>query len=138
MTAPNRIDAAFARLRKEKRSAFIPYIAAGVPGTRETVEIAGLLESLGADILELGYPFSDPMADGAVNQLAANRALENGVDGETYLGMVRAIRERSQIPILVFTYLNPIYRQGLREFAERAAQAGADGFLLVDLPAEEA
>jgi tryptophan synthase alpha chain len=138
MSAPNRIDAAFARLKEKKQKAFIPYIAAGVPGTEETVQIALALEALGADVLELGYPFSDPMADGVVNQLAATRALENGVDGEAYLAMVKAIRAKSQIPILVFSYLNPVYRQGLREFAAKAKQAGADGFLLVDLPVEEA
>jgi tryptophan synthase alpha chain len=134
----NRIDAAFARLRQKKQKAFIPYIAAGVPGREETVAIALALERLGADILELGYPFSDPMADGVVNQLAANRALELGVDDAAYLDMVRKIRAKSQMPIIVFSYLNPIFRLGLRAFATRAKAAGADGFLLVDLPAEEA
>lgn len=134
----NRIDAAFARLREKKQKAFIPYIAAGVPGRDETVQIALMLEKLGADILELGYPFSDPMADGVVNQLAANRALELGVDDAAYLDMVCKIRAQSQMPIIVFSYLNPIYRLGLRAFAARAKAAGADGFLLVDMPAEEA
>jgi tryptophan synthase alpha chain len=133
----NRIDAAFARLREGKRKAFIPYIAAGVPGAAETVELALLLEGLGADVLELGYPFSDPMADGVVNQAAANRALENGVDEASYLGMVRAIRAKSQIPIVVFSYLNPVFRRGMGAFARRAKEAGADGFLLVDMPVEE-
>ncbi len=134
----NRIDATFARLREKKQKAFIPYIAAGIPGREETVEIALTLERLGADILELGYPFSDPMADGVVNQLAANRALELGVDDAAYLDMVRKIRAKSQMPIIVFSYLNPIYRLGLRAFAGRAKAAGADGILLVDMPAEEA
>jgi len=134
----NRIDAAFARLNGKKQKAFIPYIAAGVPGRDETVQIALSLEKLGADILELGYPFSDPMADGVVNQLAANKALELGVDDAAYLDMVRKIRAKSQMPIIVFSYLNPIYRLGLRQFAGRAKAAGADGFLLVDMPAEEA
>ncbi len=134
----NRIDAAFARLRAAGQKAFIPYIAAGVPGCDETVRIALELEKVGADVLELGYPFSDPMADGAVNQLAAARALVNGVTDTAYLDMVRRIRAQSQMPIVVFSYLNPIYRHGLRSFAERAKAAGADGFLLVDLPVEEA
>jgi tryptophan synthase alpha chain len=134
----NRIDAAFARLKEKKKKAFIPYIAAGVPGRDETVELALSLEKWGADILELGYPFSDPMADGVVNQLAATRALELGVDDAAYLDMVRKIRAKSQMPIIVFSYLNPIYRLGLRAFAGRAKAAGADGFLLVDMPAEEA
>lgn len=134
----NRIDQAFARLKREGRKAFIPYIAAGVPGAEATVEIALRLDQLGSDILELGYPFSDPMADGAVNQLAAGRALENGLDDAGYLDIVRRIRAKSDLPIVVFSYLNPIFRLGLREFAGRAKEAGADGFLLVDMPAEEA
>ena|SRR5690606_27911337 len=141
MSAPltNRIDAAFARLKAEGKKAFIPYIAAGVPGRRETVELAGMLADLGADVLELGYPFSDPMADGVVNQAAATRALELGVDDAAYLGMVREIRAaHSELPIVVFSYLNPVFRLGLRDFATRAKAAGADGFLLVDMPVEEA
>ncbi len=135
----NRIDAAFARLKSEGKKAFIPYIAAGVPGNTETVELALSLEKLGADVLELGYPFSDPMADGVVNQAAATRALELGVDDAVYLGMVRDIRAKSpDLPIVVFSYLNPIFRLGLRDFALRAKAAGADGFLLVDMPVEEA
>ncbi len=133
----NRIDAVFARLKEKKQKAFIPYIGAGVPGAKETVDLALLLESLGADILELGYPFSDPMADGLVNQAAATRALELGVTDEVYLGMVKAIREKSNIPIMVFSYLNPIFKLGMEDFAQRAKAAGADGFLLVDMPVEE-
>lgn len=133
----NRIDAAFARLKEKKQKAFIPYIGAGVPGVNETVELALLLEKQGADILELGYPFSDPMADGLVNQAAANRALEMGLDDEIYLDIVRAIRVKSQIPIVVFSYLNPIFSLGMDAFAHRAKEAGVDGFLLVDLPVEE-
>lgn len=135
----NRIDAAFARLKSEGRKAFIPYIAAGVPGRDETVDFALMLASLGADVLELGYPFSDPMADGVVNQAAATRALELGVDDAAYFDMVRAIRAKApDLPIVVFSYLNPVFRLGLRDFAARAKAAGADGFLLVDMPVEEA
>jgi len=135
----NRIDAAFARLKVEGKKAFIPYIAAGVPGADETVDLALMLEARGADVLELGYPFSDPMADGVVNQAAATRALELGVDDEAYFSMVKAIRAKSPtLPLVVFSYLNPIYRLGLRAFATRAKAAGADGFLLVDMPVEEA
>ena len=138
-TTSNRIDAAFARLKTEGKKAFIPYIAAGVPGRDETVDFALMLESLGADVLELGYPFSDPMADGVVNQAAATRALELGVDDAAYFDMIKAIRAKSPtLPIVVFSYLNPIFRLGLRAFAERAKAAGADGFLLVDMPVEEA
>jgi len=137
-TLTNGIDAAFARLASEGKKAFIPYIAAGVPGADETVDLALLLAERGADILELGYPFSDPMADGVVNQAAATRALENGVNDDAYFDMMRRIRAKSDIPLVVFSYLNPILRLGLREFAVKAKDAGADGFLLVDMPVEEA
>ncbi len=133
----NRIDAAFARLKGKKQKAFIPYIAAGVPGREETVRIVLELEKLGADILELGYPFSDPMADGVVNQAAANKALELGVDANAYFAMVADIRKQSQIPLIVFSYLNPIYKYGMEAFAKRAKAAGMDGILLVDMPVEE-
>ncbi len=133
----NRIDAAFAKLREKKQKAFIPYIAAGVPGSDETVEIVLELEKLGADIVELGFPFSDPMADGVVNQAAANRALELGVDVDAYFSMVEKIRLRSQIPLLVFSYLNPLFKVGFDVFAKRAKVAGIDGILLVDMPVEE-
>lgn len=133
----NRIDAAFARLKAKKQKAFIPYIAAGVPGPDETVEIVLELEKLGADMVELGYPFSDPMADGVVNQAAANKALELGVDSDAYFAMVKAIRAKSQIPLIVFSYLNPIYKLGMEAFAKRAKAAGMDGLLLVDMPVEE-
>jgi tryptophan synthase alpha chain len=133
----NRIDAAFARLKEKKQKAFIPYIVAGVPGRKETVEIALELERMGADILEFGYSFSDPMADGVVNQAAANKALSLGVDAEAYFGMVADIRAQSQMPLVVFSYLNPIYKYGLEAFAKRAKAAGMDGMLLVDMPVEE-
>jgi tryptophan synthase alpha chain len=137
MSTGNRIVSAFARLKQAKRKAFIPYLAAGVPGSDETVDIVLELERLGADIVELGYPFSDPMADGVVNQTAANRALELGVDADAYFAMVAKIRKRSQIPLIVFSYLNPIFKLGLDAFARRAKAAGMDGMLLVDMPVEE-
>jgi tryptophan synthase alpha chain len=139
VSATNRIAAAFARLKVEGKKAFIPYIAAGVPGRAETVELASMLAARGADVLELGYPFSDPMADGVVNQAAATRALELGVDDDAYFAMMTDIRAQNpDLPIVVFSYLNPIFRLGLRAFATRAKAAGADGFLLVDMPVEEA
>ena len=133
----NRIDAAFARLKESRKKAFIPYIAAGVPGPEETVEIVLELERLGADIVELGYPFSDPMADGVVNQAAATQALNAGVDADAYFAMVAGIRKRTQIPLVVFSYLNPIFKYGIDAFARRAKAAGMDGMLLVDMPVEE-
>src|SRR5256885_1757211 len=133
----NRIDDCFARLRKEKRKGFIPYICAGDPTLKRTVDLALALEKAGADILELGLPFSDPLADGIVNQLAAQRALDAGATAHGVLDCVRKIREQSQIPIVLYTYLNPIFQFGLEKFHDEASAAGVDGLLILDLPPEE-
>ena len=132
-----RIERLFARCRDEDRAAFIPYICAGDPNFPRTVETALALEKGGADLLELGIPFSDPLADGIVNQLAAQRALEAGATVHGVLECVREIRRRSQIPIVLYTYLNPILRYGIDEFEREAAAAGVDGLLILDLPPEE-
>jgi len=132
-----RIERLFARCRDENRTAFIPYICAGDPNFPRTVAIALALEKEGADVLELGVPFSDPLADGIVNQLAAQRALEAGATVHGVLACVGEIRRRSQIPIVLYTYLNPILRYGIDEFEREAAKAGVDGLLILDLPAEE-
>src|SRR4051794_17896543 len=134
---PNRIDDCFARLRAQKSKGFIPYICAGDPDLILTVEIALALEKSGADILELGLPFSDPLADGIVNQLAAQRALEAGATTRGVLDCIRKIRQQSKIPIVLYTYLNPIFQFGLEEFHAEAANAGIDGLLILDLPPEE-
>lgn len=133
----NRLNHTFAKLRTAKQKAFIPYLAAGVPGSKETVEIVLALEKLGADIVELGFPFSDPMADGVVNQAAATYALNHGVDADAYFNMVESIRERSQIPLIAFGYLNPLFKIGFKEFVHRAKKSGMDALLLVDMPVEE-
>jgi tryptophan synthase alpha chain len=132
-----RIERLFAQCRGENRAAFIPYICAGDPNFARTVEIALVLQEAGADLLELGVPFSDPLADGIVNQLAAQRALERGATVHGVLGCVGEIRRRSQIPIVLYTYLNPILRHGMAEFERHAAEAGVDGLLILDLPPEE-
>src|SRR5436189_3503621 len=119
----NRIDDCFARLRKKKRKGFIPYICAGDPSLKKTVELGLALERNGADLLELGLPFSDPLADGIVNQLAAQRALENGATVHGVLDCVREIRRASDIPIVLYTYLNPIFRFGIDNFYKAAADA---------------
>src|ERR1700730_11234509 len=106
---PNKIDNYFARLRAERHKGFIPYICAGDPRLDKTVDLALALEKSGADILELGLPFSDPLADGIVNQLAAQRALAAGATTRGVLDCVRQIRARSPIPIVLYTYLNPIF-----------------------------
>ena len=133
----NRIDNCFAKLRAEKRKGFIPYICAGDPNLEGTVEIALALEKSGADVLELGLPFSDPLADGIVNQLAAQRALAAGSTIGGIFDCVRQIRDKSQIPIVLYSYLNPIFQFGLERFHRDAEKSGIDGLLILDLPPEE-
>jgi len=133
----NRIDNCFERLRKEKRKGFIPYICAGDPNLSRTVDIAFALEKAGADLLELGLPFSDPLADGIVNQLAAQRALTAGATIAGVFECVRKIRAKSQIPIVLYSYLNPIFQFGSEKFHLEAEKAGIDGLLILDLPPEE-
>ena len=133
----NRIDGLFERLRKEKRKGFIPYICAGDPNLERTVDIAFALERSGADLLELGLPFSDPLADGIVNQLAAQRALAAGATIRGVFDCVREIRAKSQIPIVLYSYLNPIFQFGLDQFHREAEKAGVNGLLILDLPPEE-
>jgi tryptophan synthase alpha chain len=133
----NRIDSCFARLRAEKRKAFIPYICAGDPDLKTTVDLAFVLEESGADLIELGLPFSDPLADGIVNQLAAQRALWAGTTIRGVLHSVREIRRKSQTPIVLYSYLNPIFQFGADKFHREAEEAGVDGLLILDLPLEE-
>ena len=133
----NRIDQKFAELRTARRAALIAYIAAGDPHLDATRELAWAFEKAGVDILELGVPFSDPLADGVVNQLAAARALAAGTTLHGVLDCVRAIRARSQLPIVLYTYMNPIYRFGFAEFQRAAEAAGVDGLLILDLPPDE-
>lgn len=138
MNSLNRIDAAFARLKAEGRKGFVAYIAAGDPNLDATVELALALEKAGVDVLELGVPFSDPLADGIVNQLAAARALASGTTLAKLLETVRKIRGTSELPIVLFTYLNPVYMFGFERFLGEAARAGVDGALFLDLPPDEA
>jgi len=133
----NRIDDCFARLRKEKRKGFIPYICAGDPTLKRTVDLAFALEKAGADVLELGLPFSDPLADGVVNQLAAQRSLAVGTTVRGVFDCVREIRHQSQIPIVLYSYLNPIFQFSADKFHREAEAAGVDGLLILDLPPEE-
>ena len=134
---PNRIDQKFADLRASGRKALVAYISAGDPNLDATRELAWAFEKAGVDVLELGVPFSDPLADGIVNQLAATRALAAGTTAHGVLDCVRAIRERSQLPIVLYTYMNPIYRYGFAEFHRDAEAAGVDGLLILDLPPDE-
>jgi tryptophan synthase alpha chain len=133
----NRIETAFQRLHAEKRKGFIPYICAGDPSLSQTVDLSLALAQAGSDILELGLPFSDPLADGIVNQLAAQRALAAGATVRGVLDCVRNIRKKSEIPIVLYTYVNPIFQFGLEQFYAEAGTAGVDGLLILDLPPEE-
>src|SRR5712672_2802145 len=133
----NRIVERFARLKSEARKGFIVYIGAGDPNLEATRQLALTFDRAGVDILELGIPFSDPLADGLVNQLAAQRALEAGATVPGVLDCIRQIRTGSQIPIVLYTYLNPIFQFGSDRFHREAAAAGVDGLLILDLPPEE-
>ena len=133
----NRIDNCFGQLRSEKRKGFIPYICAGDPNLKGTVDLVFALEKAGADLIELGLPFSDPLADGIVNQLAAQRALAAGTTIHGVFDCVREIRKKSQIPIVLYSYLNPIFQFGADKFHREAEDAGVDGLLILDLPPEE-
>lgn len=133
----NRIERCFERVRARGEKAFIAYICAGDPTLDATVDLAAALERAGTDIVELGVPFSDPLADGIVNQLAAQRALEAGATVRGVLDCVRQIRARSQMPIVLYTYLNPILQFGFEPFHHEANHAGVNGLLLLDLPPDE-
>jgi len=138
MSAPtNRIDTHFAGLKAAGKRAFVAYICAGDPNLDVTIDIVLGLERAGVDVVELGVPFSDPLADGVVNQMAADRALKAGATTPKVLEMIRKLRTKSQIPLVLFTYLNPIYAYGYAQFHIDAAAAGADGILVLDLPPEE-
>jgi tryptophan synthase alpha chain len=132
------IGEAFARRRGEARAAFVPFLVAGDPDLDTTEELVLALAEGGADVVELGVPFSDPMADGPVIQAAAARALAAGATLARVLAAVSRLRARTAVPIVLFGYFNPIHRYGVARFAEHAASSGVDGVLCVDLPPEEA
>jgi tryptophan synthase alpha chain len=133
----NRIQERFARLHRAGAKGFIVYIGAGDPDLKATRELALAFDQAGVDILELGIPFSDPLADGLVNQLAAQRGLESGTTPPKVLETVAAIRKKSQVPIVLYIYFNLIHRIGTENFIRDAAKAGVDGLLVLDLPPEE-
>ena len=133
----SRIDATFSRLRSQKKKGLITYITAGDPSLTKTLELILTLERTGVDILELGIPFSDPGADGPTIQAASERALTAGANVEKILEIVHRLRRESSFPVVLFTYLNPIYSYGFKKFLADAASAGADGLLILDLPPQE-
>ncbi len=134
----DRLAQRFDTLRKTNGKALVTFITAGDPDLATTAEMIPLLEQAGADIIELGVPFSDPMADGPTIQLSSERALAAGTTLEAILATVRTVRATSAIPIILMGYLNPIHAYGFERFCRDAAQAGVDGVLLVDMPPEEA
>jgi len=134
----NRIDEVFVQAREQGRKLLIPYITAGDGGARFSLQVLQSLAANGADIIELGMPFSDPMADGPVIQKACERALAGGMNLHGVLDLVRAFRaDNRSTPVVLMGYLNPVWRYGLSTFATDAAAAGVDGLLIVDAPPEE-
>ncbi|MGC9035833.1 MAG: tryptophan synthase subunit alpha [Verrucomicrobiia bacterium] len=134
----NRIDKKFNELKSHNQKGLIVYIGAGDPDLEHTEKLAVAFDKIGVDILELGVPFSDPLADGLVNQLAAQRGLQSGTTPAGVLKTVEQIRKSSQIPIVLYIYYNLILRYGLEKFIDDAARSGVDGFLVLDLPPDEA
>ena len=135
----NRIDQKFNDLRAAQQQGFIVYISAGDPNLTATAKFAREFERLGVDVLELGVPFSDPLADGVVNQLAAERALQSGTTLTGVIATVAELRKTGcEIPVVFYIYYNLIHRYGVQQFAKDAATAGVDGVLALDFPPEEA
>jgi tryptophan synthase alpha chain len=137
-SAQTRIARVFAALKQQNRPGLVAYLTAGDPTPQHTASLVGALERGGADLIELGVPFSDPIADGPVIQEASDRALRAGATLPKVLEIAANIRRNSQIPIVQFTYLNPVLRYGIEQLAKDAAAAGIDGCLLTDLSVEEA
>jgi tryptophan synthase alpha chain len=132
-----RIEKKFAQLKSENRKAFIPYITAGDPSLDATLGLILSMEKAGADLIELGVPFSDPIADGPVIQRASERALKNGVNLQKILELGQNIRKKSEIPLVLFSYFNPLLNYGLERLGADAVAAGFDGVLASDLTVEE-
>ena len=133
----NRIHKKFSDLKKAKKKALIVFITAGDPSLRLTEALAPVLEKDGVDFIELGVPFSDPLADGPVIQASSQRSLARGTTLQKILTLVKNIRKRSQVPLILMSYLNPLWHYGLKRFAREARKAGVDGVIVPDLPPEE-
>jgi tryptophan synthase alpha chain len=132
-----RIEEKFAELKREGQAALIPFVTAGDPDLGTTLEILHALEKGGADLIELGIPFSDPTADGPTIQRSSERALKNNFSLPKVFPLIREFRRRSELPLILFGYYNPFFRYGLKSFCREAASVGVDGVLCVDLPLEE-
>jgi tryptophan synthase alpha chain len=134
----SRIGEAFAHLRKDRRTGLVTYVTAGDPDLQRSAAILQALDRAGADVIEVGIPFSDPLADGPVIQRATERALAAGTSLSAVLDMLERVRPTLRVPLVLFTYANPVLRMGTESFGRRAAQVGVDGVLVLDLPVEEA
>lgn len=134
----NRIERTFKKLRAQNKKAFIPYVMAGDPSVEKTKELVLVLEERGADIIELGVPFTDPLADGPTIQRAAERALKNGVTLRSVIALVNDIRVKTRVPLVLMTYYNPVFKYGEERFINDAKDAGVDGLIIPDLPPDEA
>jgi tryptophan synthase alpha chain len=133
----NRIDLLFKSLKIEEKKALVPFLTAGDPDLAATRDLVLALEECGASMIELGVPFSDPIADGPVIQASSLRALRQGIDIKKILVLVHELRQKTDIPIVLMTYFNPVYRLGSEKLATQASLAGVDGFVIPDLPFEE-
>jgi tryptophan synthase alpha chain len=133
-----RLETTFQRLRDKREKALIAYLMAGDPGLAETEQLVVALEQAGADIIELGVPFSDPIADGPVIQQAAERALKSGTSLRKILDSVKSLRQRTEIPIVLMLYYNSIHAMGCEQFCKAAGAAGVDGLIVPDMPPDEA
>ena len=134
----SRIARAFDRMRDQRRVGLVTYVTAGDPSLERTADVLAALDRAGADVIEVGVPFSDPLADGPVIQRACERALAAGATLDRVLEVIRAVRPSVRAPLVLFSYANPIYRMGFGTFAAKAASAGVDGVLALDIPVEEA
>jgi tryptophan synthase alpha chain len=134
----SRLGETFAHLRKDRRTGLVTYVTAGDPDMQRSAAILQALDRAGADIIEVGVPFSDPLADGPVIQRATERALAAGASLSGVMDMLERVRPTLRVPLVVFTYANPLLRMGTENFGRRAAQVGVDGVLVLDLPVEEA
>lgn len=133
----SRIDTLFKKLTEKKQKGFIAYITAGDPDIQFTESVIYKLDKCGVDLLEIGVPFSDPLADGPVIQEASDRALIHHTNLDQIFALIRKVRQNTQIPLILFTYLNPLYQFGIEKFAQCARETGVDGALVLDLPVEE-
>jgi len=134
----NRINKKFSELKRRKKKAFIAYLTAGYPSISATEKLVLELEKNGVDVIELGVPFSDPLADGPTIQMSSAAALKKGADLASIFKLIRRIRLKSQVPIVLMTYYNPVHNYGVKRFVKDAVSSGADGIIIPDLPPEEA